>query len=279
MNGKDYILEILFETSDLVLDEQVQSRLFLTPSTGSTSDDNGVYAYFEDAATRDSALESLRDLTVELRTTERERVDWLDLYQQSLAPMEIGERFIIAPDASLIPSGTDRLSLVIPQEQAFGTGSHETTSMCVELLEMADCEGKHGLDVGAGSGILALAMLRLGASKVIAFDNDVDTFAALRENRTRNGIAAEQLPLFIGGLDALIRGTFDVITMNILPDVILPLLPHIVWRLGPRARLILSGILITRANEVVASAERVSLDLIFEKEKGEWWSGVFQLPR
>ena len=151
--------------------------------------------------------------------------------------------------------------------------------MCVELLEIADCEGKHGLDVGAGSGILALAMLRLGASKVIAFDNDVDTFAALRENRTRNGIAAEQLPLFIGGLDALIRGTFDVITMNILPDVILPLLPHIVWRLGPRARLILSGILITRANEVVASAERVSLDLIFEKEKGEWWSGVFHLPR
>lgn len=276
---KDYILEILFETSDAALEGQVQSRLFLTPSTGSTSDDNGVYAYFDDASSRDAALESLRDLAVELRTTERERVDWLDLYQQSLEPMEIGERFIVAPDASLIPSDTERLSLVIPQEQAFGTGSHETTSMCVELLEMADCEGKRGLDVGAGSGILALAMLRLGASKVIAFDNDVDTFAALRENRARNGVAAEQMPLFIGGLDALVRGTFDVITMNILPDVILPLLPHIVWRMGPRARLLLSGILITRANEVVALAERVSLDLIFEKEKGEWWSGVFQLPR
>ncbi|HEV8435057.1 MAG TPA: 50S ribosomal protein L11 methyltransferase [Thermoanaerobaculia bacterium] len=276
---KDYILEILFETSDLALGEQVQSRLFLTPSTGSTSDDNGVYAYFDDAATRDAALESMRDLAVELRTADRERVDWLDRYQQSLEPMEIGEWFIVAPDPSLIPAGTDRLSLVIPQEQAFGTGSHETTSMCLELLEMADCEGKRGLDVGAGSGILALSMLRLGASKVIAFDNDVDTFAALRENRVRNGITAEQMPLFIGGLDALVRGTFDVITMNILPDVILPLLPHIVWRMGPRARLILSGILITRANEIVATAERVSLDLIFEKEKGEWWSGVFQLPR
>jgi ribosomal protein L11 methyltransferase len=276
---KDYILEILFETSDGPLEEQVQSRLFLTPSTGSTSDDNGVYAYFDDAAARDAALESLRDLRVELRTTERERVDWLDLYQQSLEPMEIGERFIVAPDASLIPSGSERLALVIPQEQAFGTGSHETTSMCVELLEMADCEGKRGLDVGAGSGILALAMLRLGASKVIAFDNDVDTFAALRENRMRNGIAPEQMPLFIGGLDALAGGTFDVITMNILPDVILPLLPHVVWRMGAGARLILSGILITRANEIVASAERVSLDLAFEKEKGEWWSGVFRLPR
>lgn len=276
---KDYILEILFETGDAALEEQVQSRLFLTASTGSTSDDNGVYAYFDDAASRDTALESLRNLPVELRTMERERVDWLERYQQSLEPMEIGERFIVAPDPSLIPNDTERLTLVIPQEQAFGTGSHETTSMCLELLEMADCQGKRGLDVGAGSGILALGMLRLGAAKVIAFDNDVDTFAALRENRVRNGIAPEQMPLFIGGLDALVRGTFDVITMNILPDVILPLLPHIVWRMGPRARLILSGILITRANEVVASAERVSLDLIFEKEKGEWWSGVFSLPR
>ncbi|HEX7192503.1 MAG TPA: 50S ribosomal protein L11 methyltransferase [Thermoanaerobaculia bacterium] len=276
---QDYILEVLFDTTNAALEEQVQSRLFLTASTGSTSDDNGVYAYFDDAASRDAALEAMRDLPVELRTTERERVDWLDLYQQSLEPMEIGERFLVAPDPSLIPGGTDRLALVIPQEQAFGTGSHETTSMCLELLEMADCEGKRGLDVGAGSGILSLAMLRLGASKVIAFDNDVDTFAALRENRTRNGIAPEQLPLFIGGLAALVGGTFDVITMNILPDVIIPTLPHIVWRMGSRARLILSGILITRANEVVASAERVSLDLIFEKEKGEWWSGVFQLPR
>ncbi|HEX3584021.1 MAG TPA: 50S ribosomal protein L11 methyltransferase [Thermoanaerobaculia bacterium] len=276
---KDYILEILFETGDAALEEQVQSRLFLTASTGSTSDENGVYAYFDDAASRDAASESLRDLAVELRTTERERVDWLELYQQSLQPMEIGERFIVAPDPSLIPRDTERLTLVIPQEQAFGTGSHETTSMCLELLEMAGCEGKRGLDVGAGSGILSLAMLRLGAAKVIAFDNDVDTFAALRENRVRNGIKPEQMPLFIGGLDALVRGTFDVITMNILPDVILPLLPHIVWRMSPRARLILSGILITRATEVVASAERVSLDLAFEKEKGEWWSGVFQLPR
>jgi ribosomal protein L11 methyltransferase len=276
---KDYILEVLFETSDAALEEQVQSRLFLTPSTGSTSDDNGVYAYFDDAAARDAALESLRDLRVEVRITERERVDWLDLYQQSLEPMEIGERFIVAPDASLIPAGSERLALVIPQEQAFGTGSHETTSMCVEVLEMADCEGKRGLDVGAGSGILALAMLRLGASKVIAFDNDVDTFAALRENRMRNAIAPEQMSLFIGGLDALAGGTFDVITMNILPDVILPLLPHVVRHMAAGARLILSGILITRANEIVASAKRLSLGVALEKEKGEWWSGVFRLPR
>jgi len=277
---RDYLLEILFETTNAALEEQVQSRLFLTQSTGSTSDDNGVYAYFDDPASRDAALEALREIDgVELRTTERERVDWLDLYQQSLEAMEIGDRFLVAPDASLIPGDTDRLPLVIPQEQAFGTGSHETTSMCIELLELGDYEGKRGLDVGSGSGILALAMLKLGAKRVVAFDNDLDAFAALRENRARNGVDPGQMPLFIGGLDALIGGSFDVITMNILPDVIIPMLPHIVWRMGPRANLILSGILITRSNEVVASAERLSLDVRFEREKGEWWSGVLQLPR
>jgi ribosomal protein L11 methyltransferase len=193
--------------------------------------------------------------------------------------MEIGDRFIVAPDASLIPGDTGRLGLVVPQEQAFGTGSHETTSMCIELLEMADTEDARGLDVGSGSGILALAMLRLGAKKVIAFDNDVDAFAALHENRERNGITPEQMPVFIGGVDALRAGTFDLITMNILPDVIMKLLPHIVWRMSAGAKLILSGILIERANEVVARAEQLHLTVVYERKKGEWWAGVFSLPR
>jgi ribosomal protein L11 methyltransferase len=271
----DYILEILFGTHDSALEESVQSALFLTESTGSTSDDNGVYAYFDDAASRDAAMDALREIDgVELRTADRERQNWLELYQQSLQAMEIGDRFIVAPDASLIPGDTERLALVVPQEQAFGTGSHETTSMCIELLEMADTDDARGLDVGSGSGILALAMLRLGAKKVIAFDNDVDAFAALHENRARNGVTPEQMPVFIGGVDALRGGTFDIITMNILPEVIIKLLPHIVWRMSAGAKLILSGILIERANEVVARAEQLHLSVVYEREKGEWWAGV-----
>src|SRR6185369_12630487 len=133
--------------------------LFLTRSTGSTSDEEDgraiITAYFDTAEARDEAAGWFGD--VEVRTGERERLDWLQLYQQLLQPLFIGDSFIVAPDPSLIPADSDRHALVIPQEQAFGTGSHETTSLCIELLESLDLRDAHGLDIGAGSGILALA--------------------------------------------------------------------------------------------------------------------------
>src|SRR6185436_8113263 len=155
---------------------------------------------------------------------------------------------------------------------AFGTGSHETTSLCIELLESLDLAGKRGLDVGAGSGILALAMLRLGAAKAIAFDNDADAYGALRDNRARNGVGAARMPLFIGSVEALRGGRFDVVTMNIIPEVILPLLDDVVGHVG--GSLILSGILVDRAAEVERACAEHGLRLGAWREKGEWWAGA-----
>ncbi|HEX3069958.1 MAG TPA: 50S ribosomal protein L11 methyltransferase [Thermoanaerobaculia bacterium] len=275
---KDFILEVSFDACDLALEDLVQSRLFLTQSTGSASSEaNGtsiVSAYFDSASDRDDAAAELRDLDgIALHATERERIDWLEHYQQSLEPLFIGNHFIVAPDASLIPSGTNRHALVVPQEQAFGTGSHETTSLCIEILETMDVAGKRGLDIGAGSGILALAMCRLGAQTVIAFDNDVDAFAALRENRSRNGVDESQMPLFIGGTDALRGGVFDIVTMNIIPEVIIPLLGDVKPRVG--GSLILSGILVIKRDDVVAACVSHGLSLVEQRSKGEWWAGVF----
>jgi ribosomal protein L11 methyltransferase len=252
---KDFILEIDAVDEDLVL-----ARLFLTATTGSSSANGVVTAYFDSPADRDAAAEMLRGAG-EIRAVERERVDWLDLYQQSLRPLFIGERFVVAPDPSLIPRDTDRLALVVPQEQAFGTGSHETTSLCIELLETLDLRGKRGVDIGAGSGILALAMLRLGARSVVAFDNDLDALAALRDNRARNGLVPA---LFIGGIEA-IDGDFDIATMNIVPEVIIPILPQV------RAEvLIVSGVLTERRDEVVAAMR--GWRIAGERTKGEWWA-------
>lgn len=266
----DFLLEI---SCDPKREEEMIARLFLTRSTGSTSDDLGaatlITAYFESAADRDDALAFFDD--VEVRASEREPVDWLAQYQQLLEPMFIGESFVVAPDARLIPPDTRRHALVIPQEQAFGTGSHETTALCIELLETLDLAGGRGLDVGSGSGILALAMLRLGAAKAVAFDNDTDAYGALRDNRARNGIEPSRMPLFIGSVEALRGGRFDVVTMNIIPEVILPLLPEIVTRVA--GTLILSGILIEKSAEVVAACP---LPLVAERERGEWWAGAFR---
>ncbi|HVR38899.1 MAG TPA: 50S ribosomal protein L11 methyltransferase [Thermoanaerobaculia bacterium] len=278
----DFILDISFDARDVAFEELLQSRLFMTASTGSSSVEvNGtttISAYFDSAHERDATLADLRDVDgIELHATERPRVDWLDRYQQSLVPIAIGRRFVVAPDAALIAANDDRLAIVVPQEQAFGTGSHETTSLCIEILESLDVTDKRGLDVGSGSGILAIAMHRLGAAKSIAFDNDPDAYGALRDNRIRNRVPGSALPLFIGSIEALRGGVFDVITMNIIPEVILPLLPDVVARMASDTQLILSGILVTRRDDVVRAAAEKGLRLREEREKGEWWAGVFSL--
>lgn len=270
MSPRDFILEIDFE--DPADEERILGTLFLTASTGSTSSQNTVAAYFDSPEDRDAAAELFGEL--ETRAIERERLDWLERYEQSLEPLFIGERFVVVPDPALLPAGAD-LTIVVPQEQAFGTGSHETTALCIEVLESLDVRGKRGLDIGAGSGILALAMHRLGAAKAIAFDNDTDAYGALRDNRIRNDVPDAAMPLFIGSVESLRGGTFDVVTMNIIPEVILPLLPDVVPRLGAGARLVLSGILIVKRDEVVAAAQTEGLTLLDERSRGEWWAGVF----
>jgi ribosomal protein L11 methyltransferase len=276
---KDFILEMYFDAGDAAIEDSVQSLLYMTGSTGNSSiERNGtriLSAYFDDPIDRDVAAANLDDLAVEWFFDERERIDWLDRYQQSLEPLFIGEHFIVAPDASLIPRDTTRHALVVPQEQAFGTGSHETTSLCIEILEALDVAGKRGLDVGAGSGILALAMCRLGANHVIAFDNDVDAFAALRDNRVRNGVDAARMPIFIGGLEALRGGAFDIVTMNIIPEVIIPLLGDVKRHVD--GSLILSGILVIKRDDVVRACAGHGLDVVEERSKGEWWAGRFKL--
>ncbi len=264
----DYLLKISYPQD---LEEIVFARLFLTRSTGNVSDGGAMLsAYFENARDRDAAVEALRDLPVKIEAEQHDRIDWLDNYQQSLQPLFIGQSFVIAPDPSVLPRDTKRHQLIIPQAQAFGTGSHESTALCIELLEEVDLRGAVGLDIGCGSGILAFAMLRLGAHRVVAFDVDPDTLGAMQENRARNRTPAS---LFVGTLDALRGGDFDVVTMNILPEVIIPMLPEVKRFL--RGSLILSGILRTSRDGILRASN--GLRLVSEREKGEWWAGRFAI--
>ena len=266
----DFVLEITVR-SDAGIEDEVQGRLFLSASTGSSSIERDgetvVSAYFDSADSRAATMDTMHDLGARLQSFDRPRLDWLERYEQSLEPLLIGEKFVVAPDERLI-GASPRLRIIVPQEQAFGTGSHETTSLCMEMLERIELRGKRGLDVGSGSGILAMAMLRLGAAKVIAFDNDLDAFGPLRDNRLRNRV---DLPLFIGGVEAIRRGAFDVVTMNIVPEIIIPLLPAVIARMS--GDLILSGILTSRRDDIVRAA--ANLSLAGETSKGEWWCGRF----
>lgn len=272
----DYVLEITYPC-DAEVDDEVQALLFLSASTGSSSiDRNGqtaVTAWFGSAEARAAAMPMFRDIG-SLRTGDRKRLDWLERYEQSLEPIVIGRSFIVAPDARLFARGEKRHRIIVPQEQAFGTGSHETTSLCMEMLESIDMRSRRGLDIGSGSGILSLAMLLLGAAKVIAFDNDIDAFGPLRDNRARNDV---DMTIFIGGIEALRGGRFDVITMNIVPEVIIASLPDVMARAA--GDLILSGILNERRGDIVTAAARQGATLRDERSKGEWWCGRFSARR
>jgi len=276
---KDFLLEISFDTAEASLEELVQARLFLTPSTGNSTTERGgtitVSAYFESMPERDAAAEQFAGLHVDLSRKERDRIDWLERYQQSLRPIPIGRRFVVAPDAALFPPGRGRLPLIIPQQQAFGTGSHQSTALAIELLESIDVRGARGLDIGSGSGILALAMLALGARKAIAFDVDPDAYRPLRENRMRNRVSADRMPVFIGELTSLREAAFDVIAINILPEVIIPMLPQVVAHLA--GTLIVSGILTVNRADMIFESERRGLRVERQLEKGEWWAGSFRL--
>lgn len=279
----DYILEITIPTGNPPLEEHVRGLLFLSASTGDIllEDDwfHVISAFFDSPEDRARFLEEIAVVEgLETRSVDQPRQDWLDLYQQTLEPMLIGRRFIVAPERRLLEGQPgDRIPIVIPQERAFGTGSHETTALCLEMLEAMDLAGRNCLDIGTGSALLAIAMVRLEAARVVACDNDVDTLGLVSRNLERNSISSDRLLHFVGSLEAIRGARFSLATMNIIPEVIIPLLPDAIRLLEEDAALIVSGILTTRREDVVAAARLHGLKLEREASRGEWWCG--QLKR
>ncbi len=278
----DWLLRISYPAGRLEYDDLVERILFLSCSAGSSIDQvddlTTVRLYFTSRELRDDAIAMFPgDLAeMEIVPEEAEKIDWLEYYEHSLEPIEIGRTWVVVPDRRLLPEDSGRKPLVIPQEHAFGTGSHETTSLCLAMMESIDLAGKRVIDIGTGSGILAIAMQKLGAGRVVAFDNDSDTWGVVRANMRRNAVPERTIELFFGTVESIAEGeTFDLTTMNIIPEVILPSLPAVASHVTEGGSVIFSGILTDRAPMVVARANECGLELVEESERGEWWCGRF----
>lgn len=214
-----------------------------------------------------------------LRVTPVEHEDWAESWKLHFHPFEIGSHLLVRPSWSKKRPRKGQKEVVLDPGLSFGTGQHPTTRFCLRVLagsRKADCDQSF-LDMGTGSGILAIAAVKLGYRPVHAFDFDPNAVRISRENALLNGVAR---PLSISQCDLseLPHGShekFDVIAANLSDDVLLANCRKIVQRLKPGGRLILAGILHMKFPDVRRSFEKLGTKLARTKLEREWRSGVF----
>ena len=214
--------------------------------------------------------------------TTLEDKDWQEAWKEHYITFRVGRRIVVQPVWEEMTSDASHdIVLRLNPGMAFGTGLHPSTQLSLSLLEDYLRVGDHLLDVGTGSGILALAGLKLGAEKVIATDNDALALEVAKENAAHNSLQehlGQKLKLLHTSVPPI--GHFDVIVVNILPDVICHLLQEkaLLTRAKPRAVLILSGIIEERAGEVREALLAQGCNLAETRRHGDWVALVGSVP-
>lgn len=173
---------------------------------------------------------------------------WLDAWREHAQAWRAGEHLVVVPPWVDHTAGAGDLVIVLDPGRAFGSGSHESTRLALAALEQVVRPGDAVLDVGCGSGVLAIAAALLGAGAVTAVDVDPEAVAATRANADRNGVALTVEP----GSAADVAGRFDVVVANLLIGVQRVLAPALDTRVAPGGTLVISGLLTTQLDGVVA---------------------------
>ncbi|PYS66987.1 MAG: hypothetical protein DMF73_20390 [Acidobacteria bacterium] len=203
----------------------------------------------------------------ELRIHEVVDRDWLAEWKKDWQPVAVGDHFIIAPPWSEINDARGRIVIRIEPGMAFGTGTHETTRLCLETIEK-HFEGGSFLDVGTGTGILAIAAAKLfPEARIEAYDTDGDAVAIARDNAQLNNVLSS-VDFRVGTIDET-TASADCVCANLTADAILPLLPALLG--ATCGRLILSGILVEQIDLVRSSLNDLGISMSYDiVSAGEW---------
>jgi len=231
---------------------------------------------------RDQASSMLTEATglegVELRTTWREHEDWAETWKRGLGFRRLTERVAVRPSWIDSPDDAPPIVVVIDPGMAFGTAEHGTTRGSVRLLDRAVSPGERLLDVGAGSGVLAIAAALLGAAEVVAIEGDLLSCEALSENVGLNGVA-DRVRVVEGLVDAedlAALGPVDGVLANIESAVLRRLMSGFERAIRPGGWLVLSGILAEEWPSLRSDAEAAGFRFLEFDEDGEWRSGLFE---
>ena len=289
------------------LTEEEKRQMFVDIAPEPEEDDGTAFLYFylDPEEDTESILARVREALEELRTfsdigsaaidiSETEDVDWINNWKQYFHQFTVDDILIVPSWEEVEEQNRDKLVLHIDPGTAFGTGLHETTQLCIRQIRKRVAPGMEVLDIGTGSGILAVVSCRLGAGHALGTDLDPCAEGAVRENCEANGLTyrfaqetdgAEQVGLLLGDLisDAAVqarvgKGRYDIVLSNILADVLIPLAPAAAAALKPGGVWITSGILDGKEPGVIAAAERSGLSCLETTRQGEWVSVTFRAP-
>ena len=208
--------------------------------------------------------------------------NWMEAWKEHYQPIPIGKKLIIVPAWLESPDAT-RIPIKIDPGMAFGTGTHPTTQLCLELLEKSFDEHSAIIDVGCGSGILSIGALKLGADFAIGVDLDEASVRASRENADANDIAPERFAIGLGSVTEILEGKFEVrqaplVLVNILAPVIIRLFGMGLGDLvTPGGKLILSGILAEQTDSVLSVAQGLGLKFVEQRQMGDWVALVLKV--
>ncbi len=238
-------------------------------------------------------LSSIRTMLAELKASDSDNAygrleaelssireeDWANNWKQYFKPIKVGEKLVIKPSWEDHDEDGERIILEIDPASSFGTGQHHTTRLCLELLEKSLNAGDKLLDMGCGSGILSIGAMLLGAESAVAVDIEQNAAATAMENALKNHISSEKYKTYYGNiltdekLADEIDCKYDIITANIVADVLIAMKEFFVRYLKKGGTLIVSGIIEERMHEVIEALESVGFSSP-EANVKEGWAAV-----
>ena len=235
-----------------------------------------VHIYIEEGNNPAEAVSFISDrLTAEkidfrIETDGCSEEDWADKWKAFFKPTAVGDRLFVRPIWIDDYDAGDRAVLNIEPGAAFGTGTHDTTRLCLETLDKIIKDGDTVLDIGCGSGILAIASMLLGATEGFGVDIDELAVKTAKENGKMNNLDEPELKFVCGDLADKVTKQYDVVVANIVADIIILFSTQVRAFMKQGAKFIASGIIDTRADEVVAALQSAGLKLVERIEHGGW---------
>ena len=217
--------------------------------------------------------------TLEISSTLLPETNWEESWKDNYPPQEVGERLVVVPCWN--PEAGDRIPVILDPGLTFGTGAHPSTQMCMEFMEEIVTEGMEVIDLGSGSGILSIAALRLGAKSAIGVDIDPKAEDIARENAAYNDFGADRFDAVTGNvtedtalMERLSKKHYDLVFVNIVADVIIGLSPVLQHFMDENTKVICSGILDVREEEVHQALTAAGLVIERTKAREDWRSLV-----